>query len=229
MCGPTRHRNAPLVDLLSPLPLLRKRLRLGDGCAVASDRGTSAVALFPRDECSAAFAAPVAAGAVACQDDVELVEVVAPGSEGSRQVAAGHCCALPELRLADLEFGESSEAATADAGFEAESDSLGRPQHFGAAPQLAWPRADAPVAAPSSPASSEYSFEAVFGTEGFESDEAFDVPAPGPRLRSGFLAGSSAGVWQTWPVRTLPDTRPRGSLEEELAEARELVIGPLLP
>ena len=176
-----------------------------------------------------ALPSQLAAGAVACQDDVELVEVVALGREGSRQVAAGHCCASPDWRAPDLQVGESSEAAAAGAGFEDESDSLGRLQHFGAAPQLAWSCADAPVSAPSSLASCEHSFEEVFGTEGFESDEALEVPAPGPRLRSGVSAASSVGVWQTWPVRTLPDTRPRGSLEETLAEARELFIGPLLP
>ena len=151
---------------------------------------------------------------------------MAPGREGSRQVAAGHCCALPASLPPDLDVGKSSEAG---AGFEAESDSLGRPQHFVAAPQLVLSLADAPVSAPSSPASCEHSFDEVFGTEGFESDEALDVLAPGPRLRSGASAASSVGVWQTWPVGTLPDTRPRGSLAETLAEARELFIGPLLP
>ena len=29
--------------------------------------------------------------------------------------------------------------------------------------------------------------------------------APVPRLRSGFSTASSAGVWETWPVRAPPD------------------------
>ena len=84
-------------------------------------------------------------------------------------------------------------------------------------------RADAPVAAPPSPDSSEDLFETVFGTDGFESDEAPEVSAPVPRLRSGFSTASSAGVWGTWPVRAPPDCGD-GSLEEEWAAAQELVV-----
>ena len=47
--------------------------------------------------------------------------------------------------------------------------------------------------------------------------------APVPRLRSGFSTASSAGVWETWPVRAPPDCGD-GSLEEELAAAEELVV-----
>jgi hypothetical protein len=38
-----------------------------------------------------------------------------------------------------------------------------------------------------------------------EEDEEPEVFAPVPRLRSGFSTASSAGVWETWPVRAPPD------------------------
>ena len=56
-----------------------------------------------------------------------------------------------------------------------------------------------------------------------DEDEEPEVFAPVPRLRSGFSTASSAGVWETWPVRAPPDCGD-GSLEEELAAAEELVV-----
>jgi hypothetical protein len=64
----------------------------------------------------------------------------------------------------------------------------------------------------------------VFGTEGFESDEPLEEPAPALGLRPGFSTASSA-VWQTWsePVSAAVRDCGDGSLEEELAAAEELV------
>ena len=65
--------------------------------------------------------------------------------------------------------------------------------------------------------------ETTYNNTDEEEDEEPEVFAPVPRLRSGFSTASSAGVWETWPVRAPPDCGD-GSLEEELAAAEELVV-----